>query len=187
MKETILKPRKCAECGTLFVPRSVLSSNAFYCCKACQKAAANRRAKERVREGLREALASLVPDAQNYISVAEAVAIFQVSRTALYLKIETNKIPVVRISKNKIRLKRSDLAALYPTRKEQKNAEPLKPKAKLYRLEPEDCYTIGEINEKFHMGDTTIYTNIRKYHIPMRQIGRFVYVPKSEIDELFKS
>ncbi len=187
MKQTILKPRKCAECGTLFVPRSVYSSSAFYCCDACRKAAANRREREKKAEAQREAIANLVADAQNYLSVAQAVAIFQVSRTALYLKIETNQIPVIRISKNKIRLKRDDLASLFPTRKEQKNAEPLKPKAILYRMEPEDCYTIGEINEKFHMGDTTIYTNIRKYHIPMRQIGRFVYVPKSEIDKYFKS
>lgn len=187
MKETILKPRKCAECGTLFVPRSVLSSNAFYCCTACKRAAAHRRERERVIEQQREAFANLVPDTQEYLSIAQATAIFNVSKRALYTRIQTGQIPAVRISRNKTRVKRSDLAALYPTRKEQKNAEPLKSKAKLYRLEPEDCYTIGEINEKFHMGDTTIYTNIRKYHIPMRQIGRFVYVPKSEIDELFKS
>ena len=187
MKQTILKPRKCAECGSQFVPRSVYSSSAFYCSDACRKAAANRRKREKIIEQQREAFANLVPDTQEYLSVPQAAAIFTVSIRALYTRIQTGQIPVIRISKNKSRVKRSDVAALYPTRKEQKNAEPLKPKAILYRMEPEDCYTIGEINEKFHMGDTTIYTNIRKYHIPMRQIGRFVYVPKSEIDKYFKS
>lgn len=61
-----------------------------------------------------------------------------------------------------------------------------KPNAKLYRLEPDDCYTIGEITEKFGKSNTTVYTHTRKYSIPTRQIGKYVYVPKSEIDQLYK-
>jgi predicted DNA-binding protein YlxM (UPF0122 family) len=60
------------------------------------------------------------------------------------------------------------------------------PKKKLYSLEPEDCYTIGEIAKKFRINDSTVYAHIRKYSIPTRQIGNFVYAPKSEIDKLYK-
>ena len=55
-----------------------------------------------------------------------------------------------------------------------------------YRLEPEDCYTIGEIAKKFGIHDSTVYLHIRKYSIPTRQIGNYVYAPKSEIDNLYK-
>ena len=34
---------------------------------------------------------------------------------------------------------------------------------KTYRLEPEDCYTIGEIAKKFAFHDSTVYLHIRKY------------------------
>ena len=57
---------------------------------------------------------------------------------------------------------------------------------KTYSLEPEDCYTIGEIAKKFSISESTGYTHIRKCSIPIKQIGNFVYAPKSEIDKLYK-
>lgn len=60
-----------------------------------------------------------------------------------------------------------------------------KPIVKLYSLEQQDCYTIGEIAKKFGISDSTVYKHIRKYSIPTRQIGNFVYVPKTEIDSLY--
>ena len=54
-------------------------------------------------------------------------------------------------------------------------------------LEPEDCYTITEICEKYHINDSSVWAHVRKYSIPSRQIGNYVYVPKQEIDNLYKS
>jgi hypothetical protein len=31
----------------------------------------------------------------------------------------------------------------------------------MYRMEPEDCYTIGEISKKFHLDDSTVYAHIQ--------------------------
>ncbi len=56
----------------------------------------------------------------------------------------------------------------------------------MYRMEPEDCYTIGEISKKFHLDDSTVYAHIRKYSIPTRQIGNYVYAHKESIDKLYK-
>jgi len=58
--------------------------------------------------------------------------------------------------------------------------------AKLYNLELEYCYTIGEITAKFGVTEGTVYKHIRKFSIPIRQIGNYVYAPKSEIDQLYK-
>lgn len=54
-------------------------------------------------------------------------------------------------------------------------------------LEPKDCYTIGEIAKKFHINDSSVFKHMRRHSIPTRQIGNYVYVPKSEIDKLYKS
>ena len=54
-------------------------------------------------------------------------------------------------------------------------------------FEPKDCYTIGQIAKKFHINEGTVLTHIRRNSIPTRQIGSYVYVPKSEIDKLYKS
>ena len=73
---------------------------------------------------------------------------------------------------------------MFPLRK--KPLQKKKTLPKKYSLEPKDCYTIGEVCEKYHMHDSTLYLHIRKYSIPMRQIGNYVYVPKKEIDNLYK-
>ena len=46
---------------------------------------------------------------------------------------------------------------------------------------------IGEIAKKFHINDSSVFKHIRRHSIPTRQIGNYVYVPKSEIDKLYKS
>lgn len=185
MRETVLKPRKCEECGKPFTPRSILSTNARYCCDACRKAASNKKAKQKKLEEERLALAALVGEDQDYLSISEAIAIFQVSHSSIYRDVKRERIASIRISVNKIRIKRDDIAALYPTRKEHKEAVPVKPEPTLYNMERENCYTIGEIAEKFHINDSTVYTNIRKHHIPTCQYGRFVCAPKPAIDKLF--
>ncbi len=77
-----------------------------------------------------------------------------------------------------------ELMGILPLREEPVDARQTLPKP--YNLEPEDCYTIGEIAEKFAIAESTVYSHIRKYSIPIRQIGRFVYAPKSEIDRIYK-
>ena len=57
----------------------------------------------------------------------------------------------------------------------------------LYNMEPENCYTIGEICKKYNINDSSVWAHVRKYSIPTRQIGNYVYVPKKEIDKLYKS
>ena len=72
-----------------------------------------------------------------------------------------------------------------PLRQSPLDTKPRKP-VTMYRMEPEDCYTIGEISKKFHLDDSTVYAHIRKYSIPTRQIGNYVYAHKESIDKLYK-
>lgn len=84
-----------------------------------------------------------------------------------------------------IRVSKEELMKMYPLRKTLLKNPP-KPQPKLYSMEPKDCYTIAQACEKYHMNDSTLYLQIRKYSIPTRQIGNYVYVPKKEIDNLYK-
>lgn len=77
-----------------------------------------------------------------------------------------------------------DIESLLEIRKNPLDQE--KPK-RCYYLEPEDCYTIGEVSNLFRVSESTVYSNLRRHSIPMRQIGRFVYVPKYDIDLIFNS
>ena len=175
--------RKCKACGKVFVAKTL---DSHYCSPKCGKVAWKRKKDAKDKSARLEAIARQIPDIREYISVKEAVAMFGVERNTLYRLIKSGRIPAVNIGTRLIRIKRSDMENLFLTRPES-IAEKERPIPKLYSMEPEDCYTITQVCEKYHINDSSVWAHVRKYSIPSRQIGNYVYVPKQEIDNLYKS
>lgn len=173
--------RKCKVCGEIFQAKTIES---WYCSPRCSKVAWKRRKDEEQRMQKLDAVVEKIPKSKEYITVPEAYAMFGISKETLYRLIRKGAIPSINVGERQIRVSKEKLITLYPLRR--KALTKSKPIAKLYSLEPKDCYTIGEIAKKFHLDDSTVYLHIRKYSIPTRQIGNFVYVPKKEIDNLYK-
>lgn len=175
--------RKCKVCGKVFRVKKLDSQ---VCSKRCSNIALKRRRDAELKEARLDNIAAQVPDIREYISVKEAVAMFNIERGTLYRLIRLGRIPAINMGKHLIRIKRSELEAnlmIRPIAREEK----AKPTPKLYSLEPEDCYTISEVCKKYRINDSTVWAHVRKYSIPSRQIGNYVYVPKEEIDNLYKS
>ena len=175
--------RKCKVCGKVFLVKKLDSQ---FCSKRCGDVYRKRIKDANKREERLSEIILHIPDAREYISVKEAVAIFGVERDTIYRLIKKEKIPAINLGTRLTRIKRDELEKLLPTRQEIKK-ESEKPVPKLYSLEPEDCYTVGEICKKYHINDSTVWSHVRKYSIPSRQIGNYVYIPKEEIDNLYKS
>ena len=175
--------RKCKACGKVFVAKTL---DSHYCSPKCSKVAWKRKKDAKDKNARLEAIARQIPDIREYISVKEAVAMFGVERNTLYRLIKSGRIPAVNIGTRLIRIKRSDMENRFLTRPES-IAEKERPIPKLYSMEPEDCYTITQVCEKYHINDSSVWAHVRKYSIPSRQIGNYVYVPKQEIDNLYKS
>lgn len=175
--------RKCKVCGKVFVAKTL---DSHYCSPKCGKVAWKRKKDAKDKSARLEAIARQIPDIREYISVKEAVAMFGVERNTLYRLIKSGRIPAVNIGTRLIRIKRSDMENLFLTRPES-IAEKERSIPKLYSMEPEDCYTITQVCEKYHINDSSVWAHVRKYSIPSRQIGNYVYVPKQEIDNLYKS
>ena len=173
--------RKCKVCGEPFNAKTIES---WYCSPSCSKIAWKRNKDEELRMQKLDEVVKKIPKSKDYITVPEAYALFGISKETLYRLIRKSVISSVNVGERQTRVSKEELLKLYPLRKKAL-AKP-KPVAKLYSLEPKDCYTIGEISKKFHLEDSTVYLHIRKYSIPTRQIGNFVYVPKKEIDNLYK-
>ena len=173
--------RQCKVCGETFVAKTIES---WYCTPKCSKIAWKRRKDEEQRLQRLDEVVKKIPKSKEYITVPEAYALFGISKETLYRLIRKGTIPSVNAGERQTLLSKEELMKLYPLRK--KTLTKPKPIAKLYSLEPKDCYTIGEITEKFLVNESTVYLHIRKYSIPTRQIGNFVYVPKKEIDNLYK-
>lgn len=175
--------RECKICGKVFLVKKLDSQ---YCSAKCSKIAYKRKCDAEKKETRLQKIASQVPKIREYISVKEAVAIFGVERDSVYRLVRSGKVNSVNLGKRLIRINRKDMEALLPTRKKIRK-EREKPLPKLYSLEPEDCYTINEVCKKYLINDSTVWAHVRKYSIPSRQIGNYVYVPKEDIDNLYKS
>lgn len=174
--------RKCKVCGTLFYAKTVSS---WYCSRNCTCAAYRIKKREEKNEQKRKEKASQIPDDRPYISVAEAVALFGISRNSLYRLINNGTIPAINMGQRLTRISRAHLEASFPLIEEQPKELPVTPAS--YKFDESDCYTIGQITEIYGVSESTVYKAIRKQSIPSCQRGNYVYVPKVEIDKLFKS
>lgn len=174
--------KTCLICGRTFRAKTLDSQ---YCSRICGNAAYRKKKREKAYQTKLDNIEKHISDSQEYLSVREAVAVYGISRGTLYRLIWAGRIPYYNIGARLIRIRRSDLEVRFERRTAVLSRE-TKALPRLYRLEPEDCYTISEVAEHFNVSASTVYSAIRRYSIPMRQIGKNVYIPKKEIDEIFK-
>lgn len=172
--------KQCAVCGELFIPKTV---DSVYCSKTCSNTAYRKKKIQKKKEEEQKAVIEKISADRLYISVPEAIALFGVAKSTLYRLIRQRRIPAINLGTRLVRIDRAAIEEMFPIRQNPLVKE--KPTPKVYRLEPEDCYTIGEIAKKFGVSDSSVYKHIRKYSIPTRQIGNYVYAPKSEIDNIY--
>jgi excisionase family DNA binding protein len=173
--------KQCLNCGEEFLPKTVSS---VYCSHICSKQAYKKKVKRLKNEAEVKEQADSIPDSRAYISVPEAGMLFGIAKRTLYRLVDNGKIPSVNLGTRLVRIDRSVMEGMFGSAR---NLPPSAsaPKKKLYSLEKEDCYTIGEIAERFQISESSVNSHIRKYSIPTRQIGKYVYAPKSEIDNLY--
>lgn len=172
--------KQCEVCGQSFVPKTV---DSVYCSKKCGGVAYRKKKAQKKKEEEQQAVIDKISADRLYISVPEAIALFGVAKSTLYRLVRQKRIPAINLGTRLVRIDRAAIEEMFPIRQTPLKKE--KPTAKLYSLEPQDCYTISEIAKKFGISDSTVYKHIRKYSIPTRQIGNYVYAPKTEIDNLY--
>ena len=143
--------RRCKICGEPFMAKTIES---WYCSPKCSRIAYKRKKDEEARHKKLDEIVKKIPEARDYIKVSEAYALFDISKYTLYRLIRKGTISYVNAGEKMIRVSKEELMKMFPLRSEQLKKD--KPEKKLYSLEPEDCYTIGEMCEKYHMNSSPI-------------------------------
>ncbi len=174
--------RICEVCGQPFTPKTVYSK---YCSKKCSQAAYKVKKATEKKEEQRRKLVDKIPDERQYITVQEAEVLFSISRPTLYRLIRKGRLPAINLGERLTRISRVHIEAMFPKVEVAQTLQTKKQPA-ILSFEPKYCYNIGEIAKKFNISESTVNKHIRKNAIPTRQIGKFVYAPKSEIDKLYK-
>lgn len=179
-KSTLQIPRVCPQCGCTFLAKTVKT---VYCCAECNWTARN---EMRKRERKQKVLGTIKATGTEYISITRALEIFTTSRNTIHRLIKSKRIHCSKISPKRIFVSVKDLEALFPLRPETLVKQNEK-ESHIFDINPKHCYTIGEVSIKFGISEKSVYKHIRDFSIPMRQIGRFVYVPKVEIDKIYNN
>ncbi len=180
-------PRICEYCSKPFEAKTVSTR---FCSKECANKSGKeikKQAKEedRRQQILQDSAASIAKiQTRPYISIAEAVILFGISKNTIHRLIKSDRIPAVNLGERLTRVSRVHIEAMFPAIE-----LPEKPKEQPSKMiyEPNECYTIAEVSEKFGVSFSTVNKTIRRLGVPRRQVGKYVYVPKEQIDKIFSS
>jgi excisionase family DNA binding protein len=174
-------PKNCEICGKQFNAKTIYSK---YCSQKCSEAGARKKKSLQKQEEKRQQLTAQIPVDRPYITIAEAVLLFGISRDTIYRQIRKGNIPAVNLGERLTRISRAHIEAMFP-RIETINAPETELINTKLNYNQDECYTIGEVTDKFGISASTVNNTIRKNGIPRKQVGKFVYVPKVEIDQIF--
>mgnify|MGYP001595072567 CR=1 FL=1 len=124
--------------------------------------------------------------AKDFLSIAETCQLLGVSRWTIWRAINANKISPAKMGK-RIIIRRSEIDNLF---KQEALPEPrVQVKTQPVSIQPNEseCYNLTEVQMKFGISEKALYDVIKRNNIFKFRKGAFAYVPKIDIDNLFKS
>ena len=180
-------PKICEQCGKPFEAKTVVT-------RFCSPICVNKSGKEKKRESKDvERKQSILEQSTNqiaqiqtrpYISITDATVLFGISKDTIRRLIKAGKIPAVNLGQRLTRVSRLHIEAMFTevVLPEEPKEQPVK-----LRYNESECYKITEVSEKFGVSPSTVNKSIRRNSIPRRQVGKFVFVPKEQIDRIFSN
>lgn len=112
------------------------------------------------------------------LTVQDAAKLLNCSTRTIYNLINNGTLNGIKFSERKTLLRRSDIEWFFDNSQHPPPPKPEKP------LNIRECYHMGEIQLKYNISEKALYDMIKRNNIPKTQQGKFVYVPKSKIDQL---
>ena len=178
-------PKICEQCEKPFEAKTVITRFCSHNCADKYGREKKLQAKDAERrQTILEQSANKIAEIQTrpYISVTEATIIFGISKDTIRRLIKAGKVPAINLGQRLTRISRTHIEAMFTA-----VSLPKAPKEQPVKLEykQNECYTIAEVSEKFGVSLSTVSNTIRRNSIPKRQVGKFVYVPKEQIDKIF--
>lgn len=181
MSSNIKLDRVCQHCSKDFIAKTTVTR---YCSDDCAKKAYKAR-KRAEKIGVSVAETQQIKNmpiedlkTREFLTVMQVSKLIGCSKQNVYKLINTGKLKATNILIKKTIVKRSELDKLF-------DAPTEKPK-KLKPLESAECYTISEVQEKFKVSQSALQKILKRNNVQKMQKGKFVYVPKVIINNIFK-
>jgi excisionase family DNA binding protein len=192
-------PKICPQCGKPFEAKTITT---VYCSHYCVDRVSKERKKKALEEGrahtlLQQKIETTKVHIQErpYITVAEAVVLFGISKNTMHRLIKYGKIPAVNLGERLTRVSKAHMEAMFapvavPVDKPEQKLEPKvkqeqQPESAKFQYDLRECYTIIEAARKYDVTPTSMRRIILRSNLPQKKVNTCVYVPKTLIDNIF--
>ena len=184
MSSNIQIKRICIFCGNEFTAKTTVTQ----CCSdACAKKAYKARIRtSKIESSNKQTIQIKSIPAQNlvainskdFLTITEACQLLTVSRWTLWRLIKAGHLSTGKFGRL-TRIKRTDIEGMF-IQEINLISEPNQEKEILLIS---DCYNISEVQNMFGISESALYTLIKRNNIDKLKIGKFTYVPKTEIEK----
>jgi excisionase family DNA binding protein len=185
MSSNLQIQRICQHCDKEFTARTTVTQ---YCGDNCAKRAykVRQRAVKVEQSNKQTQAVKLKPitdiKAKEFLTIKDTATLLNCSRQTVYNLIGKGILQAVNLSERKTLIKRSGIDKLFEL-KSLKTSD-FKPLQDTFN--PDDCYTISEVQKRYNVSEKTLHELIKRNAIPKHKKGRFAYVPKQIIDNLLR-
>jgi len=180
-------PKICPQCGKAFEAKTITT---VYCSQNCINRASREKKKQALEEERAQTIlqekAETIAEIQTrpYITIAEAVVLFGISKNTMHRLIKAGKVPAINLGERLTRVSRAHIEAMF-TAVPVPEEKPQEPQPVKLQYETSQCYSIMEAAEKYDVAHSAMANIIRRRNIPRWKIGKYHYVPKEQIDNIF--
>ena len=185
MSSNISIQKVCEYCGNDFIAKTTVTR----CCSDdCAKKAykARKRAEKintaiiQVEEKKQKKVKSIEDlKEKEFLNVTQVSRLIGCSRQNVYKLINSGKLKASNILEKKTIVKRQDLELLL-------NSTKVDHSKKLV-FDVSECFSISEAQKKYNISESALQKIIQREEIPKIKQGKFVYIPKVLIDEVFNT
>lgn len=176
----------CMLCGIEFTAQTTVTQ---YCSSNCGKRAYKLRIRTAKIEAANNETKAIkakpieLLKEREFLTVTQVSKLIGCSRQNVYKMINSGKLKSTNILEKKTIIKRSDIDMLF---------EPPEPTiiqtvTVAIQINISDCYTITEVLNKYGVSEKALQDIIKRNNIPKVKNGKYSYVPKINIDNLFKN
>lgn len=116
---------------------------------------------------------------KEFLNVTQVSRLIGCSRQNVYKLINSGKLKASNILEKKTIVKRQDLELLL-------NSTKVDHSKKLV-FDVSECFSISEAQKKYNISESALQKIIQREEIPKIKQGKFVYIPKELIDEVFNT
>jgi excisionase family DNA binding protein len=183
MSSNIRINRICEYCGIEFEAKTTVTR---FCTTKCNSRAGKLRIKQ-LKMGMSEQQTIAVKvkhgvdlSVKEFLTVKDASKLLNCSKHTIYGLIRNETIKAVNLGVQKTRIRKSEIDKIF----DQPQVIPLISNIKTIPLKLKDCYSIGEAEKVTGLSNKTLYVTIKRHNISKFKQGKFVYVPKADINKL---